>query len=103
MEPNITLAQAKEIVASKKAPRITEELIKDRIAKVDFLAHETTTICIITMCNGFKFIGHSTPASSENFDASVGERYAYDNAFKQIWTHEAYLLVDELSRLPFRR
>jgi hypothetical protein len=99
----ISVEEAQKIVATKTAPKITKELIEDRIAKVEYLGQETTTICIITMCNGFKFIGHSTPASSENFDASVGERYAYDNAFKQIWTHEAYLLVDELSRLPFRR
>ena len=99
----ISTEEAQKIVATKTAPKITKELIEDRIAKVEYLSHGTTTICIITMCNGFKFIGHSTPASPENFYASVGERYAYDNAFKQIWTHEAYLLVDELSRLPFRR
>ncbi len=99
----ISIEKAQRIVATKTAPKITKESIEERIAKVEYLSHGTTTICIITMCNGFKFIGHSTPASPENFDASVGERYAYDNAFKQIWTHEAYLLVDELSRLPFRR
>jgi hypothetical protein len=99
----ISIEEAQRIVATKTAPKITKESIEERIAKVEYLSHGTTTICIITMCNGFKFIGHSTPASPENFDASVGERYAYDNAFKQIWTHEAYLLVDELSRLPFRR
>jgi hypothetical protein len=99
----ISAEKAQKIVASKTAPKITKESIEDRIAKVKYLGQDTTTICIITMCNGFKFIGHSAPESLENFDASVGERYAYDNAFKQIWTHEAYLLVDELSRLPFRR
>lgn len=99
----ISTEEAQRIVATKTAPKITKESIEERIAKVDYLGQETTTICIITMANGFKFIGHSTPASPENFDADVGQRYAYDNAFKQIWSHEAYLLVDELSRLPFRR
>jgi hypothetical protein len=48
------------------------------------------------MKSGFQFVGTSTPASPANFDAEIGERYAYDNAFKQIWTHEGYLLRELL-------
>jgi hypothetical protein len=53
-------------------------------------------VCFITMKSGFQFVGTSTPASPANFDAEIGERYAYDNAFKQIWTHEGYLLRELL-------
>ena len=64
----------------------------------------TMTICVLVMQNGFTFIGYSNCADPANFDAEVGERYAYENAFKQIWSHEAYLIrerlhfVDELNK-----
>ena len=98
MEPSITLAEAQEIVSEKTAPRVTEQSIKDKIEKASYFLIGNTTICLITMRNGFVFIGHSTPASPENFDAAVGERYAYDNAFRQIWTHEGYLLKERLGQ-----
>lgn len=107
MEPKLSLDEAKSVVATKTAPRVTEESIKAKIVDVsylmpeivnDFDSDDMTTICKIRMENGFVFIGHSTPASKANFDAEVGKRYAYDNAFKQIWTHEGYLLRETLSR-----
>jgi hypothetical protein len=77
-------------------PKVTQESIAEKIEAVDYMTQDTTTICIIRMLNGFKFVGTSTPASSANYDAEIGKRYAYDNAFKQIWTHEGYLLREKL-------
>ena len=56
------------------------------------------TICIITMKNGFHVTGVSAPASLANYDEQVGNRYAYDNAFKQLWQLEGYLLREKLSQ-----
>lgn len=101
MEPELSLDQAKAIVATKTAPRITEESIKDRIDTVDYIQHGLgLTICIITMKNGFMVNGVSAPASPANYDPAVGQRYAYDNAFKQLWPLEGYLLREQLSRQP---
>lgn len=97
-EPILNLDAAKAVVATKTAPRVTEESIKAKIALVRYVCDDLTTICIIHMKNGFKFVGTSTPASKENFDADVGRRYAYENAFKQIWTHEGYLLREQLTQ-----
>jgi hypothetical protein len=96
-EPTLSLNQAKDIVAAKTAPKITEASIKDRISYVDYLYHRQLTICIITMSNGFMVQGVSAPASPINFDMEVGKRYAYDNAFKQLWQLEGYLLREKLS------
>jgi hypothetical protein len=100
MEPAISLETAKVIVADKSAPRVTEESIK---AKIDFVTYEVITLgatkltlCFINMRNGFIFVGKAAPASPANFDAQVGERYAYEDAFKQIWSHEGYLLKEKL-------
>ena len=97
MEPEITLNEAKQIVSEKRHPRVTEESIKARIKQVSYIYDETTTICMIAMKNGFSVIGHSTPADPRNYNAAVGRRYAYDNAFRQLWQLEGYLLVEYLS------
>ena len=97
MEPEITLAEAKQIVSEKTHRKVTEKSIKARINQVSYIYDGTTTICMIVMKNGFKVLGHSTPADPRNYDAAVGRRYAYENAFRQLWQLEGYLLVEYLS------
>lgn len=95
-EPAITLEQAKDRLKSAIAPRVTEESIKAKIDAITYMLNGITTVCFIKMRNGFQFVGMSTPASPLNYDAEVGQRYAYDNAFKQIWAHEVYILREQL-------
>jgi len=97
VEPDLTLDEAKSVIATKTAPKITEESIKARIKDVAYIGHGQLTICIITMLNGFMVNGVSAPASPKNYDSQVGQRYAYDNAFKQLWPLEGYLLREHLS------
>lgn len=96
MEPKLSLGQAQLAVSKKTAPRVTEQSIKDGIYKVDFLQHGLLTICVITMQNGFMVHGVSAAASPENHDEEIGQRYAYENAFKQLWQLEGYLLRERL-------
>jgi hypothetical protein len=94
----MTPEELKEKLDSRPFPRVTEETINDKIAEVHTSTFDTTTICIIVMKNGFRFIGHSTPAHPDNYDEDIGVHYAYNNAFAQIWSHEGYLLREELSK-----
>lgn len=100
-EPKLTLDEAKAVVATKVHPRVTEESIKAKIASVDYttlnVGNTLGTLCIITMRNGWMSTGFSAPADTRNFDAEVGQRYAYDNAFKPLWQLEGYLLREQLS------
>jgi hypothetical protein len=96
MQPSLTLDEAKAVVSTKTAPRVTEESITSKIVNVQYLRDGTVTICIITMRNGWKSTGVSAPASAANFDPDVGDRYAYDNAFKPLWQLEGYLLRQQL-------
>lgn len=95
-EPTLTLDQAKAIVGAKTLPKVTEDSIKAKIVDVSYTVNGLTTVAFITLRNGFRFVGTSTPASAGNFDAEVGQRYAYDNAFRKIWKHEGYLLRERL-------
>jgi hypothetical protein len=102
VEPSLTTEGAKAVVATKTAPRVTEDSIKTKIALVayerPFAANPQLTVCAITMRNGFVVLGKSAPASPANFDQEVGKRYAYDDAFKQLWAFEGYLLRELLAK-----
>lgn len=97
-DPPMTFAEAQTAVALKPFPRVTAEAMKDAILGVDYLSHGLTTVCIIVLHNGFKFVGHSTPADARNYDADIGKSYAYDNAFRQMWSHFGFMLRDRLVR-----
>lgn len=47
---------------------------------------DRVTICLLRLYNGFVILGHSAPASKENFDAQIGKRLARERAIMQIWT-----------------
>lgn len=100
MEPALTLDEAKAVVATKTAPRVTEETIKLKIKSIDYttlaIGETLGTLCFITMQNGWVSTGFAAPVSTENFDAEVGKRYAYDNAFEPLWQLEGYLLRETL-------
>lgn len=98
-EPEMPLSEAKarvETLATK--PRVTEQSIIDKIHYVEYTTsmwHTQLTICIIHMRNSFCVVGKSAPVYSENFDPEVGKRFAYDDAFKQLWPLEGYLLAEK--------
>lgn len=97
----IDAIEAAAIVATKTAPKVTLESIQAKIESTEFILHSSLlTICIIRMFNGFMVVGKAAPASSLNFDREVGKRLAYDDAFKQLWPLEGYLLREKLSMGP---
>jgi len=55
------------------------------------------SICILVMQNGFAVIGKSAPASGQNFNADLGRKFAYEDALRQLWPLEGYLLRDRLN------
>ena len=90
-----------KVAANAKAPRVTKEMIESEIVGARYLMDGITTIAVIELRNGFKVFGHSTPASPENFMADVGQGYAYDNAFRQLWPLFGFALRESLfSGLP---
>ena len=96
MEPT----EVEERLASRPYPRVTQESIRDKIRNTEYLfsrSHTGLTICILTLSNGFFVIGKSAPADPRNHDPELGKHYAYEDAFKQIWPLEGYLLKERLA------
>ena len=82
------------------APRLTPELIDETIVDEAYYVFPgtTTTICRLTLKNGFSTIGESAAVSLENFDEAIGRKVARENARDKIWMLEGYLLKDKLYR-----
>lgn len=76
--------------------RVTKEAILAKIAAVDYVVMPDgrTTICQLTMQNGFTVRGESSCVSVENFNKELGEKYAYEKAFDAAWAVEGYLLAE---------
>uniref|UniRef100_A0AAU6VZV7 Uncharacterized protein n=1 Tax=Pseudomonas phage Arace01 TaxID=3138526 RepID=A0AAU6VZV7_9VIRU len=75
----------KEIQAITVAPRVTLQDVKDFIIGEHFIQHQTLTICVLTLANGFTVTGESACADLKNFNQEIGQRLAKENATNKIW------------------
>ncbi len=89
----------KEIQEKRKtAPRVRPEDLDNEIDGEAYYVFPgtTTTVCLLTLKNGFSVNGWSAAASPENFDEEVGRKIARDNARQQIWPLLGFRLKDKL-------
>jgi Phage protein (N4 Gp49/phage Sf6 gene 66) family len=71
--------------------KVTLEGIKAKI-----LPDGRTTLCILDLENGYTIKGLSACVDPAEFDLNLGRKYAFDDAFKQIWALEGYLLAEKM-------
>lgn len=84
---------------SPSSKRLTPDLLTSKIAKTEFhRLSETLTVAVVTTVNGFQIVGKSACADPANYNQQIGEKVAYDDAFKQLWPLEGYLLREEISK-----
>lgn len=87
-----------ESAANATAPRVTLDSMEAKIDGVQYLlVDEILTLCVLRMANGFYVVGESAPASPANFNRDLGEKFAYENAIRQLWKLEGYALRERLS------
>jgi hypothetical protein len=55
-----------------------------------------TTLCQLTLENGYTVNGTSACVDAANFDMNIGRRIAFEDALRQIWSLEGYLLAERL-------
>lgn len=58
----------------------------------------TTTVCCLTLKDGFTVIGKSACVDPAKFDEALGRKIANDDAVRQVWELEGYLLNYKLKR-----
>lgn len=71
---------------------VTDMQAKVKSSTYTRLPDSTTTVCQITLENGYTLIGTSACVDPANFNQALGEKYAYEKAFNQLWDLEGYLL-----------
>lgn len=74
--------------------KLTMGDILDTVVKADYwrLGETTTTVCQLTLKNGFTVLGQSACIDPLNFNKTIGEKVAWDNAVDKVWELEGYLL-----------
>jgi cell division protein YceG involved in septum cleavage len=55
-----------------------------------------TTVCQLTLQNGYTVNGMSACVDAKDFDRDTGRKYAYENAVQAIWPLEGYLLAEKM-------
>lgn len=82
------------------APQITMADIHLKIkSSVYYLLDDgRTTICQLTLENGYSVIGKSACVSADNYNQALGEKYAFEDAVNAVWPLEGYLLKERLYR-----
>lgn len=87
--PRVSLASMEAKIVARYS--ITaDEWVGDSIPVHDSL--KLLSVCLLVMQNGFTVIGKSAPASAANFNAELGKKLAYEDAIRQLWPLEGYLL-----------
>jgi hypothetical protein len=56
----------------------------------------TTTVCLMTLQNGYLLLGESACVDPANFNEQTGQEWAYKNALDKVWKLEGYLLKEQL-------
>lgn len=95
MEP-MSNEKRDEMLDNRPAETVTKAKIEEKIKEVDYVTKGVHTICYITLMNGFTVTGQSACAHPDNYDEELGRKIAYDNAFREIWPLEGYLLREKL-------
>lgn len=80
------------------APKVTEQEVDGFIVGATFtvLPSGRTTVCEITLANGFTVRGDSSVVSIENFDAQIGRDIAYKEARGKVWQLLGFRLAQNI-------
>lgn len=83
------------------APAATAVALQDILDKIKgatytLLPNGRTTVCQLTLANGFTVEGQSSCVDIASFNQVKGENYAYEDALNNCWKFEGYLLTERL-------
>lgn len=94
----ISEEKLQEKLEQSPADRITPEFIESRIKNVIHSKlpwSETVTVCEIQLDNGYTVRGESACVNPENYDEEIGNKIAYDNAYRKLWPLFGFLLAED--------
>jgi hypothetical protein len=90
IQPRFNFTQADQ----KKSLTIADIYAKIAKSEYTILSDYRTTICQLTLQNGFTVIGKSACVDVRTFNKADGEKYAFEDAVSKVWELEGYLLKE---------
>lgn len=89
----------------KTAPKVTTQELDAAVVKSAFilLPDGRTTICMLTLDNGFTVRGESSCVCIENYDQKKGEEIAANNALDKVWQLLGFRLADRLHQIKLKK
>lgn len=88
--------------AVQKTPsRVTLDSMKAKVDQVEYyhpLLAPEMTVAMVKLKNGFVLVGKSAPADPANFDAPLGQKFAFEDALRQMWPLEGYALRERMTQ-----
>lgn len=91
---------ASAAVVKNPATRVSLESMEAKVVGEEYMNPMSAphmTICVITLANGFLLVGKTAPTDPANFDRDLGKQFAREDAMRQMWPMEAYLMRERLS------
>ena len=90
----------RDVMASRGcAPRVSREALEAKVRDVEYITRGTLTLCILTMANGYQAVGKSRPVSADNFIGAEARAFAYEDALREVWPMEGYILREAIAEL----
>lgn len=78
--------------------KLTLEFLNNQIVETTFTKiGDRLTHCLIIVKNGYIFTGESSCVDAANYNKSMGEKIAYDNAFDKMWPVYGFILRQHLA------
>lgn len=97
--PSLRTTDDQSKAVQKTPHRVTLDSMLQRIVGEEMIHPDSIphmSICVLMIDNGFALVGKSTPADPENYDPELGEKFAKEDALRQMWQLEAYLLREKM-------
>lgn len=80
--------------------KVTLEMVEEEVVQTEYviLPDGKTTICLLTMRNGYTIRGESSCVDPANFKKEDGEKYALERAMDKIWPLLGFRMQDKMHR-----
>lgn len=76
---------------------VTQDMVTEAIESEEYLTiGKKTTLCLITLKNGFEIVGTSACVDVAKYSLETGKPYAKSKAIDQVWSHLGVLLQHTL-------
>jgi hypothetical protein len=76
---------------------ITDMLARVKKTEYFLMQDNRTTFCALEMENGYTVWGKSACVDPKEYNQALGEKYAHEDAIRNLWPLEGYLLAERRS------